>query len=75
MSHAHSKNAGNIIFSYLSINSIHKFKNLRELVTDSVEILYISETKLDLLFPNLQFLIPGFYKPLKMNVSSLREEL
>ena len=50
------------------------FKNLRELVTDSIEILYIAETKLDLLFPNLQFLIPGFYKPLKMNVSSLREE-
>ena len=60
-----SKNAGNIIFSYLNINSIrNKFENLCELVAGNVDILCIAETKLDHLFPNSPFLIPGFHKPL-----------
>ena len=66
-----SKNAGNIIFSYLNINSIrNKFENLCELVAGNVDILCIVETKLGPSFPNSQFLIPGFYKPLRMDVSS-----
>ena len=51
-----SKNTGtgNIILSYLNINSIrNKFENLFELVAGNVEILCISETKLDPSFPNL----------------------
>ena len=68
-----SKNAGNIIFSYLNINSIrNKFENLCELVAGNVDILCIAETKLDPSFPNSQFLIPGFHKPLRMDVSSWR---
>ena len=68
-----SKNAGNIIFSYLNINSIrNKFENLCELVAGNVDILCIAETKLDPSFPNSQFLIPGFHKPLRMDVSSRR---
>ena len=71
-----SKNAGNIIFSYLNINSIrNKFENLCELVAGNVDILCIAETKLDPSFPNSQFLIPGFHKPLRMDVSSRRGEL
>ena len=43
-----SKNAGNMIFSYLNIKSIRNmFKNLCELVADNVDILCIAETKLD----------------------------
>ena len=43
-----SKNAGNMIFSYLNIKSIgNMFENLCELVPDNVDILYIAETKLD----------------------------
>ena len=68
-----SKNASNIIFSYLNINSSRsKFENLCELVAGNVDILCTAETKLDLSFPNSQFLIPGFHKPLRINVSSRR---
>ena len=71
-----SKNAGRIIFSYLNINSIrNKFENLCELVAGNVGIACIVETKLDPSFPNSQFLIPGFRKPLRMDVSSRRGEL
>ena len=71
-----SKNAGNIIFSYLNINSIrNKFENLCELVAGNVDILCIAETKLDPSFPNSQFLIPGFHKPLRIDLSSRRGEL
>ena len=53
------------------MNSIwNKFENLCELVAVNVEILYNAETKLDPSFANLQFLIPGFHKPLRMNFSS-----
>ena len=66
-----SKNAGNIIFSYLNINSIrNKFENLCELVAGNIDIFCIAETNLDPSFPNLQFLIPGFHKPLRTDVSS-----
>ena len=67
------KNVGNIFFSYLNINSIRsKFENLCELVARNVHILCIAETKLDPSFPNSQFLIPGFHKPLRMDVGSRR---
>ena len=68
-----SKNAGNIIFSYLNINSVrNKFETLCELVADNVDFLCIAETKLDPSFPNSQFFKPGFHKPLRMDVSSRR---
>ena len=66
-----SKNTGNkkIFFSYLNINSItNNFENDCELVTGNVDILCIAETKLDSLFPNSQFLIPGFHNRLRMDV-------
>ena len=45
-----SKNVGNIIFSYLNINSIrNKFENLCELDAGNVDVLYIAETKLETL--------------------------
>ena len=68
-----SKNAGNIIFSCLNINSLrNKFENLCELVAGNVDILCTAETKLDPSFSNSQFLIPGFHKPPRMDVSSRR---
>ena len=58
------------------MNSIrNKFENLCELVAENVDIFCIAETKLDHLLPNSQFLIPGFHKRLKMDVSSPRREL
>ena len=67
------KNAGNITFSYLNSNSTqNKFKNLYELVAGKVDSLCIVEIKLDPSFPNSLFLIPGFHKSLRMDVSSTR---
>ena len=68
-----SQNASNIIFSYLNINFIQdKSENLCELDAGNVDVLCIAETKLDPSFPNSQFLIPGFHKPVRMDVSSWR---
>ena len=68
-----SKNVGNIILSYLNINSIwNKSENLCELVAGNIDILCIAEAKLDRLYPNLQFVIPDYHKPLRMDVSSRR---
>ena len=59
------------IFPDLNINSIrNKFENICEFVPGNVDILCIGETKLDPTFSNSQFLIPGFHKPLRVNVSS-----
>ena len=71
-----SKNAVNIIFSYLNINSIrNKFENPCKLVAGNVDILCIAETKLDPSFLNSKFLIPGFQKPLRMDGSTPRGEI
>ena len=50
-------------------------ENLCELVAGNVDILCISEANLDPSFQNWQFLIPGFHKALRMDVSSRRGEL
>ena len=68
-----SKTGGNIIFSYLNINFVrNKFENPCELVAGNVDIICITETKLDPSFRNALFLIPGFHKILRMDVSSQR---
>ena len=56
------KNPKNIIFSYININSIrNKFDDLCDLLSKNLDILSVAEIKLDPLFPNSQFLIPGFH--------------
>ena len=55
-----TKNVNRIILSHLNINSIrNKIDMLSDLVTGKVDILLISETKIDASFPSPQFLIPG----------------
>ena len=50
--------------AHLNINSIrNKIEGLKFLVAKNVDILVISETKLDETFPTSQFLIDGFKKP------------
>ena len=47
-----------IILGHLNINSLrNKFESLQEQIIGNVDILLISETKLDNSFPNGQFLI------------------
>ena len=65
------KNAKNIIFSYININSIqNKFDSLCDLISKNVDILSVAETKLDPSFPNSQFLIPGFHEPMRLDITS-----
>ena len=57
-------NAGRLIIGHLNINSLrNKFEMLPETVQDKLDILLISETKLDPSFPSSQFAIEGFSSP------------
>ena len=56
----------NLIIADLYINSIrNKFDLLKELVSDSIDILALSETKLDGSFPSSQFHIEGYMPPIR----------
>ena len=58
------KNVNKLIIGHLNINSLSsKFEQLKELVTNNIDILVLTETKLDASFPTEQFLINGFSKP------------
>ena len=53
-----------IIIGHLNINSIrNKFECLKYIIDKNVDILLISETKLDETFPEQQFHIEGFSPP------------
>ena len=53
---------------HLNINSIrNKFESLVTFVGNNLDILMISETKIDDTFPESQFLIEGFSKPFRLD--------
>ena len=61
----------NIIIGHLNINSIrNKFEMLSMSVAQYVDILMLSETKLDSTFPSIQFLINGFSVPHRLDRNS-----
>ena len=65
-----SKNSKNIILSYINLNSIrNKFENLCDFVGYNVDVLLIAQTKLNSLFSNTQFLLPGFHEPLRFDIN------
>ena len=56
----------NLIIGHLNINSIrNKFDLLKELISNNIDILVISETKLDPSFPPGQFHIDGYMPPIR----------
>ena len=60
-----NENPSNVIFLFLSINSIrNKFEGLKFFCRNNVDILLIDETKLDSSFPDAQFFIKSYNKPL-----------
>ena len=60
----------NIILSYINVNSIrNKLDHLKFLLGKSLDIICISETKLDKTFPTAQFAI-GFSKPYRLDIIS-----
>ena len=55
------KNLNRLIIGHLNINSIRdKFEALRQIIKNNLDILIVSETKLDHTFPNNQFYMDGY---------------
>ena len=62
------KNFDRLIIGNLNINSLSsKFDQLRLLIQGKVDILIITETKLDDSFPVDQFIISGYSKPYRLD--------
>ena len=62
------ENLNRVIFAQLNINSIrNKFDVLSLEVRGSVDILLITETKIDQSFPTKQFLMAGYSEPYRLD--------
>ena len=56
------------IFAQININSIrNKFEFVASQIINNVDVLLVSETKLDDSFPTAQFLLDGFSKPYRLD--------
>ena len=61
------QNPNRLIISHLNVNSLrNKFVFLVPLVKGNIDILMLSETKLDSSFPHAQFSIEGYSKPYRV---------
>ena len=61
------RNSNRIILGHLNINSVrNKFDLLVDQTNGNFDIMVISETKLDELFPNEQFKISGYALPCRL---------
>ena len=59
-----TKNSKRLVFGNLNINTINnKFEQLKYIIKNNIDVLIVTETKLDSSFPSGQFLIDGFAKP------------
>ena len=55
------RNLNSLIFGQINTNSIkNKFELLFSLVSNNIDVLLISETKVDNTFPVSQFCVPGY---------------
>ena len=62
LSNLRRRNIGRLIFAHININSIrYKFDQLVYGVKGKVDVLMITETKLDDSFPTMQFNIEGYH--------------
>ena len=61
-----NKNVDRLIFTHLNINNIrYKISMLSDIVAKKIDVLCISETKLDESFMSSNFLIPGYSIPFR----------
>ena len=61
-------NLDRIIIGHLNINSIrNKIHHLADIVSNRIDILLITETKIDHTFPTTQFLMKSYSKPLRLD--------
>ena len=71
LSSLRKKNLNRLIFAHLNINSIrNKFDQLVNGIKGNIDIMMISETKLDDSFPSMQFLIEGYGPPYRLDRNS-----
>ena len=62
------RNINRLIIGQLNINSLrNKFESIVQRFTGNIDILMVSETKLDNSFPVSQFLIDGYTPPFRLN--------
>ena len=62
------KNLNRVIISEININSIrNKIELLSEAVLGNIDILMVSETKIDMSFPTSQFVIQNLAVPLGLD--------
>ena len=65
--HLHLKK---VIFSYLNVNSIrYKFGDVDKIRDGNIDILCITETKLDESFPNIQFVLVGYHLQYRRDIT------
>ena len=70
------KNVNRLICAQLNINSLRtKFESLVNIINNNIDILMISETKLDPSFPTGQFHIHGFSEPYRFGRNSSGGEI
>ena len=63
-----NQNPFRVIIGHININSIrNKFEPLVSFINNNLDILMISETKIDDTFPDSQFLIKGFSVPYRLD--------
>ena len=66
------KSKSRLILAQININSIqNKFEDLKLLIQDNVDILVITETKLDDTFTSAQFYMEGFKTHIRLDRNSL----
>ena len=62
------RHVGKLIFATLNINSIrYKFDELKSLIAGNIDLLVVTETKLDESFPTEQFFIEGYSAPYRLD--------
>ena len=62
------RNISRVIVGYLNVNSIrNKFDTLKDMVSSSIDILTVAETKIDDSFPKEQFFMEGYSDPLRLD--------
>ena len=67
----HLKNVNKPMIAHLNINSLRsKFEFLISLSEDKIDVLMISETKLNESFPTNQFMINGFSAPFRLDLNN-----
>ena len=71
LSSLRKKKLNRLILAHLNINSIrNKFDQLVNGIKGNIDVLMISETKLDDSFPSMQFLIEGYGPPYRLDRNS-----